>query len=147
MWWKFPWKTCFLQILTTFIKKYGNLWQIIPFYIFWGLNFAKLWNFSQPSIHQRKITCPNVLKNFNSSDFFGDNFFFFSNILFCFFVFSSAKSTNLAKFLDSKTNNQQITQIWYQDSESSPDLVFSLCLHSIPQSGLEASAPLLGRGK
>jgi hypothetical protein len=60
-----------------------------------------------------------------------------------FFCFSSAKSTNLANFLDSKTNNQ----IWYQDSESSPDLVFSLCLHSIPQSGLEASAPLLGRGK
>jgi hypothetical protein len=39
-----------------------------------------------------------------------------------FFCFSSAKSTNLANFLDSKTNNQ----IWYQDSESSPDLVFSL---------------------
>lgn len=76
--------------------------------------------------------------------FLGTISFSFPTFFFVlFFCFSSAKSTNLANFLDSKTNNQ----IWYQDSESSPDLVFSLCLHSIPQSGLEASAPLLGRGK
>ncbi len=55
--------------------------------------------------------------------FWGQFLFLFQHfVLFCFFCFSSAKSTNLANFLDSKTNNQ----IWYQDSESSPDLVFSL---------------------
>ncbi len=131
---------------------FSEFWQFVTNYSFlqifevWTLwNF---WNFSQPSIHQRKSTCLNATKFSIPVIFMGYNFFFFFNILFCFvFCFSSAKSTNLAKFVDSKTNNQQITQIWYQDSESSPDLVFSLCLHSIPKSGLEASALLLGRGK
>ncbi len=119
-----------------FLSTFFEVWTLRNFEISHNLQFIK------EKLHVQ------MLKKFSIPvSFCGTISFSFPTFCFVFFVFSSAKSTNLAKFLDSKTNNQQITQIWYQDSESSPDLVFSLCLHSIPQSGLEASAPLLGRGK